>query len=67
VIDLQAAGYQTLLVADCAASRHALDWELAKQRAVKEGALLTSYEALLFELTEDSKAPAFKTISNLIK
>jgi isochorismate hydrolase len=64
---LQDAGYQAILVADCVTSRRESDRELGIKRAAKEGGLLTSYEALLFELTKDSKAPVFRTISKLVK
>jgi nicotinamidase-related amidase len=67
MIDLQTDGYQTIFAADCTASRQHLDWELALKRAAQEGSIITSYEAVLFELTRSSKTPAFKVISNLVK
>ncbi|MDR1396781.1 MAG: isochorismatase family protein [Desulfarculales bacterium] len=67
IIDLQADDYQTIFVADCIASRQHLDWELAVKRATQEGSVITSYETILFELTRGSQAPAFKTVSNLVK
>ena len=38
-----------------------------KGKAQQEGALITTAEALLYELMETSKAPEFKTISALVK
>ena len=67
LMDLQAAGYQTILVADCVASRSDRDLAFAYERAKQEGAIITSAEAILYELAGSSKHPAFKTISALVK
>ena len=67
LMDLQAAGYQTILVADCVASRSDRDLAFAYERAKQEGAILTSAEAILYVLAGSSKHPAFKTISALVK
>ena len=66
LMDLQAAGYQTILVADCVASRSDRDLAFAYERAKQEGAIITSAEAILYELAGSSKHPAFKTISALV-
>ena len=67
VIDLQAEGYQVYLVEDCIASRKPSDKETGIKRAMGEGALMTSAEAILFELTYISGTPVFKQISKLVK
>lgn len=67
VIDMKEAGYQPILVADCISSRSSGDKRYALIRAQQEGALITTAEALLYELMETSKAPEFKTISALVK
>ena len=67
MIDLQAAGYQTILVTDCVSSRNPSDCAYALVRAKQEGALITTSEAILYELLGGSAHPAFKTISTLIK
>lgn len=67
LIDLQDDGYQSILVADCVSSRKEHDKKIAMRRAEYEGAIITSYEALLFELTRDSGHPNFKEISSLVK
>ena len=67
LIDLQEAGYQTILVADCVASRSDKDLAFDYERAKQEGAIITTAEAILYELAESSKHPAFKTISALVK
>lgn len=66
-IDLKTAGYQPVLVADCVSSRRKSDRDIGLKRAVQEGVLLTSYEAILFELLEKAGGDTFKTISKLIK
>lgn len=66
-IDLKEAGYETILVMDCISSRKETDKEGAILRAQQEGVLLTTLEALLFELTRTAGTPVFKEISRLIK
>lgn len=66
-IDLKAAGYVPVLVADCIGSRRESDREIALMRAQSEGILLTTTEAVLFELTRKAGSPVFKEISRLIK
>lgn len=66
-IDLKNAGYTPIVVVDCISSRNKKDFELALLRFQYEGILLTTLESVLFELTRSSKAPEFKSISNLVK
>lgn len=66
-LDLLRAGYEVILVEDCVSSRKLSDKETALRRIVQEGAVITSYESLLFELMETSLHPHFKEISELIK
>ena len=40
---------------------------MALMRLSKAGAMLTTYESLLFELMGNAKAPNFKAVSALIK
>lgn len=67
VIDLIALGYQVLLVEDCIGSRKESDRQVGIRRALQEGALSTSYESVLFELTGVARTDTFKAISRLIK
>lgn len=67
VIDLIEEGYKVILVEDCIGSRKLNDKNIAVKRAIQEGAIITTYEALLFELTRIAKGDVFKTISKLIK
>lgn len=66
-IDLKAAGYQPIIVTDCVSSRRENDKAFGIVRAEQEGVLLTTKEALLFELTRKAGGPVFKEISSLIK
>ena len=67
VIDLLGDGYRVVLVEDCIDSRKPSDKATALIRARQEGALITSYEAILFELTHIAGNDRFKQISNLVK
>jgi nicotinamidase-related amidase len=67
VIDLTAMGYQVLLVEDCIGSRKDSNRQIGIRRALQEGALSTSYESILFELTRVAKTDIFKEIARLIK
>ena len=67
VTDLRQAGYQVFLVQDCIGSRKPSDKDTAILRTVAEGAFITSYESLLFELTAGKNHPQFKAISDLVK
>lgn len=66
-IDLKEHGYEPVLVMDCISSRKQSDKEGAILRAQQEVILLTTSEAILFELTRKAGSPVFKTISGLIK
>lgn len=66
-IDLKEAGYTPILVTDCISSRKAGDKEIALIRARQEGVLLTTSEAILFELTRQAGTDIFKQISKLVK
>ncbi|MBX3044196.1 MAG: isochorismatase family protein [Candidatus Kapabacteria bacterium] len=67
VIDAVAMGYIPVLVEDCISSRNPNDKTLAIVRAGYEGAIVTSSESLLFELTRISGTEEFKAISKIVK
>jgi nicotinamidase-related amidase len=67
VLDLLAEGFHVYIAADAIGSRHAQDYEIALRRMESSGATLTSAEAALFEWCQDSKAPQFKQISQLVR
>lgn len=67
VIDLKAAGYVPVVVADCVSSRKEYDREIALKRIREEGAIVTTYESLLFELLKQAGTDTSKKIQRLIK
>ena len=66
VIDLAGAGYVPVLVTDCIGSRRESDREMAIRRAEQEGAVLTSSEAILFELLKEAGTPLSKEILKIV-
>lgn len=67
VIDLAAAGFTPVLVVDCISSRNERNVEYAIQRGKMEGAILTTYESILFELLEVAGTQKSKKIQKIIK
>jgi nicotinamidase-related amidase len=67
VIDLIKIGYNVLIVADCVGSRKDYDKEIGFKRIVAEGGVLTTYESILFEMTNEAGTETFKKISKLVK
>ncbi|PNK61062.1 isochorismatase family protein [Psychrobacter sp. FDAARGOS_221] len=67
VLDLLDNGMQPVVIADATGSRSAYDRRQAIRRMRRAGAVITTTEAILFELCRSSKDPAFKAISQLIK
>ena len=66
-VDLLDLGYQPVVVADCIDSRSPEDKAIALDRMRREGALITSCESVLFELTRLAGSDEFKKISSLVK
>ena len=67
VVDLIGQGYIPVVVEDCIGSRKPSDKITAVNRMRKEGALITSYESILFELLRYSGTDEFRQISGLVK
>ena len=67
VLDMLDAGLEVFLIADCAGSRFDSDKELSLRRMERAGAIVTTFEAALFELTEQGGTDTFKAISKLVK
>jgi len=67
VVDLARQGYQAVVVEDCISSRNPNDKLIAIERMRKEGAIITTYESILFELLRSSGGETFKAISRLVK
>jgi len=67
VNDLIGQGYIPVVVEDCIGSRKPNDKQIAVERMRQAGAIITTYESILFELLKYSGTPEFKEISKLVK
>lgn len=67
VLDLCATDLSVFVPFECTTSRNPLNKENALQQMRDVGVCVTNVESVLFELLEDAKHPAFKTISKLIQ
>lgn len=67
VIDLSNKGFVPVVVEDCISSRKPNDKKIAMKRMRDEGAILTTYESLLFELLKVAGTEESKRIQRLIK
>lgn len=67
VLDLIAYGFRPVVVADCVSSRSAYNKKIALKRMQQAGAILTTYESILFELLQTSGTDEFRAISKLVK
>jgi len=67
VLDLLNRGYIPVVIADCVSSRKREDKIIALERMRQEGAVISSYESILFELARIAGTDTFKTISKLVK
>jgi nicotinamidase-related amidase len=67
VTDLLGLGYIPIVIEDCVASRKENDKKIAIERMKMEGAIIATYESILFELCRFSNTDVFKSISNLLK
>ncbi|MEA2313400.1 MAG: hypothetical protein QOI03_92 [Solirubrobacteraceae bacterium] len=66
VHDLLERGVEVHVPADAVGSRHELDYERGLQRMERSGAVISSVEAVLFELLERAGTPEFKAVQKLI-
>ena len=60
-------GYNVYIPVDCISSRSQNDFLWATERMEKAGAVMTTYESILYELLKDSKAEGFREISKIVK
>ena len=65
--DLIDVGFEVWVVADACLSRRPLDWELGLDRMRKDGARITTAEAVGFELLSTAKHPQFRGFSKRIR
>ncbi len=66
-LQLMEAGYNVYLVVDCISSRSEEDKLWAVTRMGEAGAVITTYEAVLYEILRNSKADGFKAVSAIVK
>lgn len=66
-LDLLESGFQPVLIEDCVSSRNLNDKKFAIKRMRQEGAIISTYESILFELLEVSGTDTFKAISKIVK
>jgi nicotinamidase-related amidase len=67
VVDLLERGFKPVLIEDCVGSRRPSDRLAAIERIRSEGAIISTYESVLFELCRYSGTDEFKAISTLVK
>lgn len=67
VIDLLEQNFIPVVIADCVSSRRSWDKHIALERMNREGAVISSYESILFELARVAGTETFKSISKLVK
>lgn len=65
--DLLTAGYAVSVVRDAVLSRHDVDYRTGIELAARAGALVTSFETLLYDWMEAAGTPAFKAVSGLTR
>ncbi len=66
-LDLKRREFRVVVACDAVSSRSEFDRDIAFRRLASAGVVLSTTEAITFELLKDSKHPAFKAISQLIK
>ena len=66
VLDFLQKGFEVILVSDAMSSRNRVDHEIALQRMIQMGAILTTTESIIFELCKTADKEEFKEIRNII-
>jgi nicotinamidase-related amidase len=66
-IDLIEKKLQPIVIQDCMSSRNPNDKLIALERMKSEGAIISGYESILFELLRYSSNATFKIISKIVK
>jgi hypothetical protein len=67
MLDLMENNFIPVVIENCISSRKKRDKNIAVDRMRQEGAVISTYESVLFELTRFAGTSEFKQISNLIK
>ena len=66
VLDCLKKGFEVILISDAMSSRNSQDHEIALQRMIQRGAILTTTESIIFELCKTADRKEFKEIRNII-
>jgi len=66
VLDCLQKGFEVIIVSDAMSSRNRVDHEIALQRMIQKGAILTTTESIIFELCKTADRKEFKEIRNII-
>lgn len=67
VLDLLRSGFSPVVLADAVSSRRVLDREIAFSRMQHAGAVVTSVESAIFELTREAGTELFKRILPIVR
>ena len=67
VLEFLQKGYEVIVICDAIGSRDKLDHQIALQRMLNKGAIITTTESIIFELCKTSNRKEFKEISKIIK
>ena len=66
VLDCLQKGFEVIIVSDAMSSRNRIDHEIALQRMIQMGAIITTTESIIFELCKTADRKEFKEIRNII-
>ena len=66
VLDSLQKGFKVIIISDAMSSRNRVDHEIALQRMIQKGAILTTTESIIFELCKTADRKEFKEIRNII-
>ena len=66
VLDCLQKGFEVILIYDAISSRNKVDHEIALQRMIQRGAILTTTESIIFELCKTANRKEFKEIRKII-
>ena len=66
VLDCLQKGFEVFLISDAMSSRNRVDHEIALQRMIQSGAILTTTESIIFELCKTPDRKEFKEIRIII-
>ena len=67
VLEFLTKGYEVLVISDAMGSRNILDHQIALQRMLHKGAIITTTESIIFEICKTSDRKEFREIRNIIK